>query len=65
MPGWNTLRGCGSKVSTAKRAAGGAGAGARLGDHGLMAEMDAVEIADGEDRAAVGAGGPGVPEDCA
>ncbi len=60
VPGWNTARGCGSKVSTAKRDAGGARAGARFGDHRLVAEMDAVEIADGKNRAAVATGSRGV-----
>ena len=43
--------------------AGGTGNPAGLADHRLMAEMDAVEIADGDDRAALGGSHRVVAED--
>ena len=57
LSGAKNSRGCGSNVSTQAGTPRRAGRALQLGQHGLVAEMHAVEIAYGERGRARGRGG--------
>ena len=58
-PAARPLAGCRSKVTTTLRAPGVGGQPADLSDHGRVAEVDAVEGADGDDGPLARPGGHG------